>query len=488
VLTALAALVILALAGAMYRSARARGARPRFGSIAVLPFANLGSDPTADYLADGLTESTIADVAPLPGLRVISRTSSMYFKRVSKPLAEIARQLKVDAVVEGSVRMTPQRVQIDTRLVDASTDSTLWSIEREGGVEELVSVRRQISEALARQLGYPPSSHGREPTSTAYRLYLQGLYEWNKRTPADLRAARDRFEAALRDDPMFVDAQAMLAQSYLLGAFDAVPKSEVFPKADAMARRALQADIDNAAAHATLGYLRYDAGDTAGGQGELRRALSLNPNDATTRQWYALTMLGRPADHPEALRQMEIAYSIDPLSQSIGSDLGLVYRRLDRFPDAARQLSATLDIYPDFADGHKQLALVYEQQGKYADAARETQRAVNLGAQTPENLSMLGLYQARSGDAAAARMTVRRLEEPGRHSPPSPVFAATVHAALGDRDQAIRLLVAATHDASHAYLDEFVQRIDRRFPELASDPRVRTIIAEYDARTGGLRQ
>jgi len=495
---AVAALVTLAVAGWYWQNRLpiSKGIAPGLiRSIAVLPLANMSGDPSQEYLADGMTDQLIATLGQVGGVNVISRTSSMRFKGSRQPLPEIARALKVDAVVEGSVSAPPaasgtdaKRVRINARLIYAGTDTQLWDRTFEGVLADVLVLQRDVAQAVVDginlQLTSAPAAQGgvaRGLTGStvhpvhpqAFEAYLRGRYLWNKRTPEDLRSALAAFKEAVDLDPTSALAWSGLADGYsILAIYDDAPPRVVKPQAKAAALRALQLDDSLAEAHAALAELswNYDWDFQAAGR-EFDRALSLNPNYASAHQWRGLHLnwIGR---FDEALAEMQRAEELDPLSPIIKVSVARTHfyaRRYDRAREILEQLSAR---EPGFWPVHAVLGQVHMAQGRYADAIRELVIARNLSPSSMRNLGVLGDVYARAGQRAEARAILTEMERLSRTRYVPPVYPAMVHMGLGDKRRALDLLDQAFVDRSDWILQLPVEpqfdvlRGEKRFQDL----------------------
>jgi serine/threonine-protein kinase len=378
-----------------------RFATPRINvsSIAVLPFEDLSDDHRGRYVADAVVDELIQDLSEVSSLRVISRTSSMYYRDHPKPLADIARELNVDAVIEGSVRRHDGLIKIDARLIDPRTDQNMWrrTLEREEKrVNEMQDgLARAVITALERTMRRPGV---RAVDERAYDLYLQGRNQVNQRTPEGLRAARDFFDRSIEQDATYAPAHAGLAEAYvLLGAFSVIPHRESYSRARQAATDALRLDDHLSMPYAVLGYITYEADHNVDEAFKLfRAAIDRDSNNATAHQWYAQS-LGEQGRYDEAIEEIDRARTVDPLSKTVASDAGNIYRLAGKLPEARQQLRTLMSLYPEFAEGHRQLALVYLDLRDYANAAAELEAAVGTSGQTPYVLMDLGYAYARLG-------------------------------------------------------------------------------------------
>jgi TolB-like protein/tetratricopeptide (TPR) repeat protein len=463
--TAAAAAVLLLLAfwAAWIARSRPPAPAPQFSSVAVLPFEAISAG-TPDYLVVGITDDMIRGLSRVEGLRVISRSTTFYYRERRRRVTDIALELGVQAVVEGTIAQDGQRVTVGARVVDAREDRTVWSAERIGTIAELPSVRRSLTSALRDRFGPAPRDSGPLPAPSAYEQYLKGRTEWNTRTPAGLNAARQLFEASVAESPLYAEAHAALAATYLLlGAFEVVPKRDVFPRARASADRALAISDEVAEAHAVKGYLLWEEREPDAAFREFRRAIDLDPNNATARQWYALSLVGQ--DPQEAVRQIRIAHDLDPLSMPVTSDLAVVYRLTGRNADAIAHLTKITRTFPEFPEGHRQLGFALETARRHGEAADAFRRAVSAGADTPENLAAVGYNLAAAGDAHGARVMLQELRQRRRTRAVSWTHDASILCALGDIEGAIASLQRAEREHQEPIqFQTFVGSIEERPP------------------------
>jgi serine/threonine protein kinase/tetratricopeptide (TPR) repeat protein len=408
-------------------------------SVVVLPMVNQSRDPEAEYLVDGMTEGLIRELSMARNLRVTSRTSSMYFKKRPGPVREMARLLDVDLAIESSLRTSAGQLEVEMTLVDARTDRSLWTRRFVAVRSQPAQLEAEIALELLKQFGASPATPSRAADDEAYRWYLKGRYQWNKRTSDGLRAAREHFDKAIETDPTYAVAHAGLAETYLLlGAFSWLPAADVFPLAGAAAERALELDPALSAPHAVKGYLLSGRSENSGAYSEYLRAIELDPNNVTARQWYALSLMA--ANPSEAVRQIEIARRLDPLSKIISSDAAVVYKHVGRWDEAIAQLERTIQLYPDFAEGYIQLGNIYEQRGDPARAAGVFQRAIELGEDQAYVLAAVIYNLAASKDIDGARVALGKLQQLARHKYVPPGALAIAYASLGDETRAMMFL------------------------------------------------
>lgn len=423
-------------------------------SIAIMPFTNESRDPRLDYLGDGISEMVINSLSPLPGLRVMSRDSAFQYR--GKAPDEIGRELAVDAVVTGRIRRAGDLIVVGAELVDARDQHQIWGerhTERSSDVFKIESeIARRISESLELQLRGEDERRLRQRSTSdplAYSLYLQGRYEWNKRTPEGLRAAINLFQQAIDRDPNYSLAHAGLAEAYvLLGSlYGVVPPKESMPVARAAALRALSIDPGLAAPHATLGVVEHEFNwNWPAAEEQFRKAIQINPNYATGHHWYGMFLVYR-GRFEEGLAEVRRAESLDPLSMVIKADIAQALFMAHRFDEAIRQARAVIDLAPGFWLPHLLLGLASAEKGMTAEATAAIEKAVELGGHDGAVGSLAVLY-TRSGRRKEAEALLRRTERDAatRYVPPFTFFA--LHAGMGDYELAFAALDRAFEERS----------------------------------------
>jgi TolB-like protein/tetratricopeptide (TPR) repeat protein len=412
-------------------------------SVAVLPFWDPGGAASEEYFAMGIAEEILDELAQVPGLRVAARTSSFHFGGGDAPVREIARQLGVATVLEGSVRREGDRVRVSARLVDA-TDRQLWARTFDGHAADVFGVQMEIARTVAQALRtqLAPERSPTAPGAAAHDLYLQGLFHWNRRGTVQVRRAIDLFEEAIRLEPDYSRAHAGLGLAWSVVHHNAphIPADDALVRAEAAARRALELDPELSDAHAALGYTylwlwRWDEAVA-----ELERAVALNPNHSRSRQWYgeALVQVGRTA---EAEAQLHQAVALDPLSAVAHGNLGLVLLLSGRVPEAIAQLEATQRMDPGLGFPLLLLHRAYLLTGRHDDARTAGRRFAELDA-TREPADAVALVDAVADpDRRDAGRAV--LERWGRAARADWVDAAFYHVMLGDHDAALDALERA---------------------------------------------
>src|SRR4051812_15506380 len=368
---AAALVAVLATSGLIWglRAARHAPSAPR--SIAVLPLESLSSDPSQDYFADGMTDELITELGRISALRVISRTSAMAYKHTRKPLPEIARELNVDAVVEGTVLRSGDVVRITAQLIDGATDRHLWSDSYQGELRNTLALQNSVARAIAREIRVTINPreeaalrNAKAVDPAAYESYLKGRYFWNKRTADGLSTALAYFNQAIEQDPSYAPAYSGLADTYaLLGdwQYAVMTPGEALPKAKAAAMHAIALDPTLGEGHNSLAFC-LDGFDWNFGEAgkEFERALALNPGYATAHHWYAwhLALLRR---YDDALVEMRKAVNLDPLSLVINADLAELLGLAGAYDEAIQQSRKTLELDPAFGLAHNHLGQAYLQ-------------------------------------------------------------------------------------------------------------------------------
>ena len=454
---------------------------PVIRSLAVLPLESLSSDASQDYFADGMTDELISDLGQISALRVISRTSVMSYKRTRKPLPQIARELNVDAVVEGTVLRSGDQVRITAQLIEASADKHLWSQSYEGELRDTLALQNQVASAIADQIRINVNPQEQAALKTvrvvnpqAYESFLKGRYFWNKRTADGLKVALAYFNQAIEEDPKYAQAYSGLADTYaLLGdwQYAVMTPKEALPKAKAAATKALELDGALGEAHNSLAFCLdgFDWDFNSAGK-EFQRAIELNPGYATAHHWYAwhLSLLGR---YDEAIAEMKKAENLDPLSLIINADLAELLMLAHAYDQSIQQSRKTIEMDPNFALAHNQLAQAYLQKHMNDQAIVELQKAEQLSGGSSIVLANLARAYAATGKRSEA---IKLLNDLKKRS--NPIYShgseiAVVYAALGDTDQAMNWL-------EKGYQERFNPGVLLRpgFDSLRSDPRFEDLV------------
>lgn len=472
-------------------SATSRGSLPA-KSIAVLPFENLSRDPDNAYFTEGVQEEILTRLAKVAGLRVIARTSTQRYKSAPENLSQIAKELGVAHILEGSVQKASEEVRVSVQLINTSTQAHLWAETYDRKLTDIFAVESEIAKTIADTLQVKlsdPEQHAitARPTENteAYQLYLRGRYFWNKRTGADLKKGVDYFNQAIGKDPNYALAYAGLADAYvLLSGFGAASPKDSLPQAKAAAQKALELDNTLGEAHASLGQalFAYDF-NFAEANREFRRAIELNPNYATAHQWFGQSGLAPLGQFDDAIAEMKRALELDPLSVIINSDLGSVLCTAQHYDAAIEQLRKTLEMDPRFYYAHWNLGVALEVKGLVDQAVVEYEKAIALD-DDPLSAGLLAHLYAKIGQKDKALQIQERLREVSKQRYVSPYIFAMIHLGLGEKDQALDFL-EKTYQDRDGYNIAYI-KVDPFFDPLRGDPRfeafVQKIFAPKDRR------
>jgi TolB-like protein/DNA-binding winged helix-turn-helix (wHTH) protein/Flp pilus assembly protein TadD len=446
-------------------------------SLVVLPLDNLSGDPSQEYLADGITDALITDLANIRSLRLVSRTSAMHYKGSRKPLSEIARELDVDAVVEGSVARSGSRVRVNVQLIQSANDRHLWAKGYEQELGDIMELQNRLAVAISQELTVRLSPEDRlrmrrlRPINAeAYEAYLKGRFYWNKRTVPALQTAKGYFEEATQKDPHYALAYAGLADVYDVlgsGVAAALPPREAMRQARQAAMKAIQLDESLAEGHTSLAGINFSFDwDWGGAESEFRRAIELNPNDVTAHFWYAqlLLALGR---WDEALASDNRAAHLDPVAPVFVEFRGAIFHNARQYEKEVEQLKEALHLDPNYFLIHYDLGRAYEQLGNYEQAVNEFQKAIELsGGDLTSEASLAHVY-AVSGKKAKAEKILNELKQKITGNNLS-YQIADVYIGLGQQDQAFEWLEKAYEDRS-GWLTWIA--IEPKLDPLRSDPR-----------------
>lgn len=486
VFVVLAGLLVVAagLAGLNFGGLRHRLFRttPRnIQSIAVLPLENLSHDPDQEYFADGMTEALITSLGKISSLRVISRTSVLPYKGTKKPLPEIARELNVDAIVEGTVLRSGNRVRITTNLVHAPTDRHIWAESYERDLADILTLQGEVAGAIASeiQIRVMPSEQARLGSARAvnpgaYEAYLKGSSILDNWTEESAQLAVRYFERALELDPAFAPAYAGLADAYIfLGRFGFLPPNETYPKARALAEKALLLDTKSAEAYDSLCSIAtfYDW-DWRPAEVACRRAIEFNPNYASAHHTYAhyLVATGQfTASLQESLRYLEL----DPLSPAANTHLAMQYDMSRQYDLAIQQARKAIKLDPNFPDAYGELTWAYLGKGMSREAVSAAQKAVTVSKEKTIYLRALGRAYGNAGMRSEAAKILQEMRRLSHRRYVAAMQMAIIHIGLGQRDQAVELLGKALeeHDQDIIYLKVF-----HIFDPVRSDPRFQDLL------------
>ena len=481
---AVVALAIALVAGIWWRYAPRHSAR--IESLAVLPFANLTGDPQQEYLAEGISDALLTDMAQISGLRVISGSSAARYAK-SDPARKIVQDLRVDALVEGAVLKNGDQLAVDVRLVQAADEHTLWTARFELSPHDLLGLNYTISRSLTQQLESPGREHLVAAQSSvgtgnveAYNEYLKGRFFWNKRTEGAFVKAIAYFDHAIVLDPKYARAYAGLADTYALGGSlpnATIPRREAMPKAREAAFTALQLDQSLAEAHTSLAFVKMQyEWDWPGSEKEFKRALELNPNYPTAHQWYAIWLMAQ-GNSAAALEEERRAQQNDPLSMIIKTDTVQLLVYAERCDEAILQARSALEIDPTFLLAHIYLAEAYAEKQNYSAAILELRKAVDLGEGGSWALSDLARTYALASQKDKSRVILRDLLKGAKGHEDLTIEVAKIYAALGEKDQAFAWLEKAYRNRAGGLI---LLNPVPDFQTLHSDPR----FADLERRLG----
>jgi serine/threonine protein kinase/Tfp pilus assembly protein PilF len=446
-------------------------------SIAVLPFTNLSADKEQEYFCDGMAEEIINALSQVEDLRVVARTSAFSFRGKEIDIREIGKKLSVQALLEGSVRKAGNRVRITAQLINVSDGYHLWSERFDRDLADVFAIQDEISLAIVdklkvKLLGDEKAKMLKRYTQNleAYDLYLKGRYHWNRRTPEALKKAMAHFEQVIQKDPDYVLAHAGLADCYsMLAQVRVLPPKEAFPKAKAMASKALEIDESLAEAHTSLAFVlsTFDW-DWAGAEREFRRAIELNPNYATAHQWFAM-MLRALNRTFEAVQEIEKALELDPLSLIVNTAAGYVYLHAGHEDKAVEQAEKILDMDSTFGFAHLILVDVNERRRKYYEAVEECLKGYSfVGFLSQHEVANLRETYASSGRIGYLRRWLEIMQSKAEQGQVLYYGMAALYARLDETEKAIDYLEKAYEEHDYDLNDLLVDDV---FEKLRSNPR-----------------
>jgi serine/threonine-protein kinase len=445
-------------------------------AIAVLAFTDMSPARDQEYFCEGIAEEILNGLAKVEGLHVASRTSAFRYKGQAIDIGDIGRQLKVDAVLEGSVRKSGNRLRITAQLIKVADGFHLWSERYDRTIEDVFAIQDEISEAIvgALKLTLQPRAEDvprrRARNAAAYNSYLKGRYCWNRRSPDSLKAAIGHFQEAVAEDPGYAAAYAGLADSFvMLGMQTYLPPRECFPRALAAARRALELDASLAEAHVSLaGGLALYEWDWNGALAHFEQAMKLNPEYATAYHWYGFFGCLARGRWDDSIRALRRAQDLDPLSLPIGADFGMVLLFVRRYQEALEQCRRVLDLDSTFFRPYLYLGRAHTQLARWDDAFHALGKARELSQWDPRVEAALGFAYARSGQPAEAARIIDWLKTTSGNRYVSPCETAIIAAGLGDTEMAFTWLDRSLLDRAgwHIWL-----KVDPYFDSLRGDPR-----------------
>jgi len=446
------------------------------GRVAVLPLRNMSPDPNDEYFADGMTEELISAISRISELRVVSRTSVMGYKGKDKKASEIARELNVGTLLEGSVRKAADRVRITVQLIDAGSDTHLWVENYDRTLEDIFADQSEVAEKVASSLHFKLTDNdkkriekGGTSSTEAYTLYLKGRLKVDRWDRSSLLAALDYFEKALCNDPNYAAAYSGLAEAYsLLGFLDIIERKEAYQKTEQNARRALELDDSLAEAHVALSLtLQYNY-DFIGRERELKKAIQLNPNLPSAHielAWYYSFLLRTE----ESLREVETALELDPLSVKTSGQAGTLYLYARQYEKAVKHLKDALELDPNYLFALDNLGLAYVQIGRIEEGLAIVKRAIETSG-TPEWYGDLAWAYVKAQRTEEARKLLTELNT--QEKKPATAIAG-VYAAIGEKEKAMEWLEKA-YDQGSGYLVSV--STDFIYDNVRDEPRYQALI------------
>jgi TolB-like protein/lipopolysaccharide biosynthesis regulator YciM len=479
-------LVVVALGlvwslGKFYKQSNALS--PAVKSIAVLPFENLSHDPDNVYFADGIQEEILARLSKIAELKVISRTSTQRYKSKPENLSDVARQLGVAHILEGTVQKAADQVRVNVQLINAQTDSHLWADRYDRKLTDIFAVETEIATKIASTLqakltGREQRAIAVRPTENteAYQLYLKGRYFWAKRNREDLERAIDYFNQAISKDGNYARAYAGIADCYaVLPAFSNLNPKECFQKARLAANKALELDNELAEAHASLGILLMSEGKAADAKREFLRAIDLDPNYANAYHWLGWIYFTHVGEFDDAISEVKRALELDPLSPAFNVHLGGTYVLARRYPEAILQLRKTLELDQGSSYAHAVLGDALALSGQLDQAVTEYKKAYEVDHDF-HHLSRLARAYVLKGERDEALRLLSQLNELERQGSVSHYDLALVYTALGDKNQAIQQLEQSYQAGEAAGIGSI--KVDPMLDPLRGDPRFENLANE----------
>ncbi len=459
-------------------------------SIAVLPFENLSADPDNAYFADGIQEEILVRLSKIADLKVISRTSTQRYKSAPGNLTEIAKQLGVAHILEGTVQKAADQVRVNVQLINARTDSHLWADRFDRKLTDIFGVESEIATKIANTLqakltGSEQHALASRPTQNteAHQLYLKGRFFWNKRTSDGIKKSIEHFDQAIQKDATYAPAYAGLADAYvILPFYNKTPGKKAYPKAKAAATKALELDDTVAEAHISLATVRFWRDWAAGAEPEYKQGLELSPNYATGHHWYSIYLSTR-GRHQEAISEMTKAQELDPFSLVINTELGLPYLYARQYDQAIAHFQKAIEMDPNFAFAHFALAEAYDRKGKYKEALAEHDKAIALAGEPSQCwLTMTGLLKETYKKLGGKGYWQKRLELTKKlyadHATTAKAVAE-IYAILGDEEQALGWL-----EKSYQERDGFLVflKIQSEFDNMRGHPRFEALVEKIVPR------
>ncbi|MGC2626887.1 MAG: tetratricopeptide repeat protein [Candidatus Udaeobacter sp.] len=463
-------------------------------SIAVLPFDNLSRDPDNAFFAEGVQDEILTRLAKVADLKVISRTSTQRFKSAPSDLREIAKQLGVMHIVEGSVQKANDQVRVNVQLINALTDAHLWADTYDRKMTDIFAVESEIAKTIADTLqakltGSEKQMMAAQPTSNteAYELYHKGKSLWEKRSGDNIPKAIAYYEQAIARDPNYALAYAGLAKAYILAPFFAgADRLDAYSKAKDAARKALSLDSNLAEAHTSFGkVLFFREIDLAGAMREYKRAIELQPNDATAHHWLGNDTLAALGRFDEAIAEGKRAIELDPLSPIINADLGVTLSYAHRFDESARQLRKTLEIDPTFFYAHYNLGIVLQAQGDLSGAIAEYEKAKRLS-DDPFTATFCAQAKAYAGDKDAALRMLSDLDKISQQREVVGYLRALLYLSLNNKGEALRWLEQGYEERDGSNISWI--NVDPLLDSLHGEPRFEALVQKVVAPKSEAKQ
>ena len=489
----MAAILVIALIGlnigGIRRLFQRGSAAPTIRSLAVLPLANYSGDPGQEYFSDGMTDALIAGLSQISAVKVISRTSVMQYKGTKKPLPQIAKELGVDGIIEGSVMRSGDRVRITAQLIDARNDLHLWADNYERDMTDVLTLQSEVVRAIAGEIRAQVTPQervrlqaARPVAPQAYEAYLLGRFYWDKVTAPAMEKSIEYFRKAIAGDPGNAAAYAGLVESYRLqGQMAGLPLAEFAPRMREAALKALELDDTLADGHVALANILADVDwDWPGAEREYKRAIELNPNHAFAYLWYSqlLNLLSR---HEESLAANQRACELDPLNPFIAANMGFRYYFLRQFQEGIAAIDRLMEIHPDYWLNYWTRGYLLAAIGRYDESAADQLKAVALSEGSLECLPDLGFAYARAGRRNdAENVLVRLQEESKKRYVPSSLFAP-LYLGLKDKDRAFAALEKGLMERDNRiayYL------LEPNYSALLNDPRGRSLLRRMNLPVG----
>ena len=456
-------------------------------SIAVLPFDNLSRDPDNAFFAEGVQDEILTRLAKVADLKVIARTSTQKFKSAPENLPDIAKQLGVANILEGSVQKVNDQVRVNVQLVNALTNAHLWAEIYDRKLSDIFAVQSDIAKTVADTLqakltGSEKTAISKEPTANteAYELYHKGRSLWGKRTGDNIPKAIAFYEQAIARDPNYALAYAGLSSAHILAPFYAgADRREASAKAKEAALKALRLDPNLAEAHTALGkVLFFGEIDLAGAMREYKRAIELKPNDADAHHWFGNDALSALGQFEEAIVEGKRSVELDPLSVIINADLGTTFYYAHRYEESARQLRKTLEIDPTSFYAHYNLGIVLQVTGDLPGAIAEYEKAKQFGDNTFVS-TLWAAAKAHAGDKEAARRMLSDLDEISKHREVVGYLRALLYLSLNNKDEALRWLEQGFEERDGSNISWI--KVDPLLDSLHGDPRFEALVQKVVA-------